>query len=383
MGETLHRLPRVRPDSAARVDAFFLDRAIDLAFLGAGRTLTNPMVGAVVVRDGVVVGEGYHEAFGHDHAETVALDRAGDRAAGATMYVTLEPCTHHGKTPPCVGRIVESRVRRVVVCTLDPDPRMDGQGVAALRDAGIEVEVGARAERAIMLNLPYFKRTLGLGFAVTIKMASTLDGRIASGSGMRDAITGPDAQRYVHRLRAANDAVLIGIDTLLIDEPHLDCRTLGDVSVPTPIVLDTRLRFPESYRWIDDARSFVVVCGNDTPVTRRNTLSKGGATIVVCPTDGRSLDIRAVVSEIAAEDIQSVLVEGGARVMMSFLMAGLWDGLHMFVAPRLFGSGGVALAETPLDLDDVSPAGVVPLSRDVLVSYLHPKTRQAILERVI
>jgi diaminohydroxyphosphoribosylaminopyrimidine deaminase/5-amino-6-(5-phosphoribosylamino)uracil reductase len=370
-----------RPD-ASRLDAFFIGRAIELAGLGAGRTLTNPMVGAVVCRDGQVVGEGFHEAYGLDHAETVALERAGERARGATMYVTLEPCTHHGKTPPCIDRIIDSGLKRVVVATLDPDPRMDGKGVAALRSSGIQVDVGARAEEALLSNLHYYKQRLDLGCAVTLKAATTWDGRIASKSGVRDTISGPDSRVCVHRLRAGHDAVLVGIETLLIDQPQLDCRDLDDVPVPIPIVLDTDFRFPVDYPWVDQGRRFLIVTGPDPSPEKRSEIETKGGRVIPCRVDNGRVDPSAAITALGRAGVSSVLVEGGARVLSAFLDAGLWDGLTLFLSPALFGPEGVGLADHRIDLTGASLAGVSTVGSDVRVSYVNQNRCAAMLRRL-
>ncbi len=364
-------------------DEFYLDRAIDLAWLGAGKTLSNPMVGAVVVRNGLVVGEGYHAAFGSNHAERVALDRAGEHALGATLYVNLEPCTHYGKTPPCVQRIIESGVRRVVVCTLDPDPRMDGKGTEALRSSGIEVELGRRAEQAVLLNLSYFKRSLSLGCAVTIKVATTWDGRIASGPGGGDTLTGEESRRHVHRFRAAHAGVLVGINTVLVDKPRLDCRMLDGVEAPVPVVLDTHLRFPESYRWIDEGRRFVVVTGENAPPDKRRAIEDRGGVVLLCTSDSGRVDVGSALDALFRWGLASVLVEGGAGVLTSFLVDGNWDGLHLFVAPTAFGPAGVALVERRIDARNAVLSRVTSFSRDVLLSYLNQATRDAVFTRVL
>jgi diaminohydroxyphosphoribosylaminopyrimidine deaminase/5-amino-6-(5-phosphoribosylamino)uracil reductase len=364
-------------------DEFYLDRAIDLAWLGAGKTRSNPLVGAVVVKNGTIIGEGFHAAFGSSHAESVALDQAGRLAVGATLYVTLEPCTHYGKTPPCVDRIVESGVRRVVACTLDPDPRMDGRGVEVLRSAGIEVEVGRRADPALLLNLCYFKRTLNLGGGITVKVATTWDGRIASGRGEGDVISGEESRRQVHRLRAVHGGVLVGINTVLVDEPRLDCRLLGDVAPPVPVVLDTHLRFPERYPWMDEGRRFVVVSGENAPVSRKRVIEERGGVVLQVASGEAGVDLGEALSAVVGWGLPSVLVEGGARVLTNVLDGGNWDGLHLFVSPAAFGPAGVPLVERPIHAGDAVLSRVTAFSRDVLVSYVNAKTRDAVFARVL
>jgi diaminohydroxyphosphoribosylaminopyrimidine deaminase/5-amino-6-(5-phosphoribosylamino)uracil reductase len=364
-------------------DDFYLDRAIDLAWLGSGKTLENPMVGAVVTRDGRIVGEGYHEAFGLAHAESVALDQAGQRARGATLYVTLEPCTHQGKTPPCVGRIIGSGVERVVVCTADPDPRMDGLGIEALRSRGIQVDVGPRAERAILLNLPYFKRMMKLGCAVTIKAASTWDGRIASRPGARDSITGTESQVFVHRLRATHEGVLIGINTLLVDRPRLDCRWLEGVRDPAPVVLDTRFRFPVDYRWLKEGRRFLVITGDEPANDKLRQIEAGGGAVLRCDKRGDHVDETLAMRTMMGWGVSSVLVEGGADVLTSFLGSETWDALRLFVSPGVYGPEGVTLVSSLIDAGDAVLAGAERFGQDVLISYLKKETYTAITDCLV
>ncbi|MEE9269653.1 MAG: bifunctional diaminohydroxyphosphoribosylaminopyrimidine deaminase/5-amino-6-(5-phosphoribosylamino)uracil reductase RibD [Candidatus Krumholzibacteria bacterium] len=366
-------------------DGTWMDRAIDLAWLGSGRTRPNPLVGAVVVCDGRVVGDGYHAARGREHAETEALDRAGPAALGATLYVTLEPCVHYGRTPPCTDRILDSGVRRVVVGTLDPDPRVGGRGIEALRSHGIEVALGVRAERALLLNLPYFKNALQLGPVVTLKMACSLDGRIAARRGSRDTISGAEARRFAHRLRAIHDGVLVGSETLLVDSPQLDCRLLDGIPAPTPVVMDARLRFPSGYRWTGERRPFIVVAGDDCDDTRRARIVDQGGRVLTCARQDGRLDPRSLLESVGKAGIHSLLVEGGAEVFSSFARRGLWDAMHLFVSPIMFGPDGVGMAETAIDRDRLGAVsvGVSKFDSDILISYLRSTTRTALLERLL
>jgi diaminohydroxyphosphoribosylaminopyrimidine deaminase/5-amino-6-(5-phosphoribosylamino)uracil reductase len=376
--------PRAR-DAERAIDAAFVDRAIDLAWTAAGRTHPNPLVGAVVVRGGQVCGEGCHPAYGMDHAETVALDRAGESARGATLYVTLEPCTHQGKTPPCIHRIIESGVERVVVSTLDPDPRMNGAGIAALREHGITVDVGCGADRAFLLNLRYFKKILGLPPAVTLKMAMTLDGRIASTAGKRDAVSGPRAQRHVHRLRANHDGVLVGINTLIVDRPRLDCRLLKDVASPVPIIVDSSLRVAELGSGWFAGRPFIAVADENVDAAKVGDVERLGGRVIRCPSRAGRIDLRAAIERLDRAGIRGVLVEGGSRVFSSALESDAWDAMQILVAPSLFGPEGVPVADRSLPADSVR--GVVVettvLGRDVLVSYLRERALADLRERLL
>ena len=368
---------------AAGVDRHFVDEAIDLAWLAAGKTQPNPLVGAVVVKNGEVLGAGYHPRYGEDHAETVALERAGDAARGSTLYVTLEPCAHHGNTPPCVGQIIASGVSRVVVPTLDPDTRVNGRGIRTLRERGIRADVGAGAERALLLNLPYFKSKLGLGPAVTLKMAVTLDGKIASMPGRRDDITGEGSRRIAQRLRAIHEGVLVGIETVITDEPRLDCRLLDGVKAPSPVVIDPDLRFPAAHPWLADRRVFVVTVPH-APEDKAAVLADSGARVVRCDAKDRRIDPAAVVEALRRDGVTSLLVEGGARVFSSFVTNGAWDAMFVFVSPVLFGPEGVDLADRALERAGLAAvfAGASRAGDDAVLCYINRKTRDALVSRL-
>jgi diaminohydroxyphosphoribosylaminopyrimidine deaminase/5-amino-6-(5-phosphoribosylamino)uracil reductase len=366
------------------IDDYFVDRAIDIAWLGAGKTHPNPLVGAVVVKDGRVLGSGYHPRYGEDHAETIALEQAGAAARGSTLYVTLEPCAHHGNTPPCVDHVIRSGVVRVVMSTGDPDERVNGRGVQMLRARGVRVDVGRRAERAMLLNMAYFKAKLGLGPAVSLKIALTLDGKIASAPGRSDEITGDTSRTMAHRLRAIHDGVLVGIDTVLTDSPRLDCRLLGAVRAPVPVVLDSDLRFPSPHPWLE-GRSPVVVTAAGSSVDKERALVRQGARVIRCPGRKGSIDVEGVVSALGEAGVSSLLVEGGGRVFSSFLDAGVWDGLFVFVSPALFGPNGVNAADRALSRERIGSvfAGVSEYSGDVLMSFVSAKTYGALRERLL
>jgi diaminohydroxyphosphoribosylaminopyrimidine deaminase/5-amino-6-(5-phosphoribosylamino)uracil reductase len=365
------------------MDGCFIDEAIDLAWLGAGRTQPNPLVGAVVVKDGAVLGAGYHARYGDEHAETIALARAGDAARGSTLYVTLEPCAHHGNTPPCVDQIIASGIARVVVPTLDPDPRVNGRGIRMLAEHGIRTDVGARAERALLLNLPYFKSKLGLGSAVTLKIAVTLDGKIASRAGRRDEISGEGSRRMAHRLRAIHEGVLVGIETVITDSPRLDCRLLDGVRAPSPVVIDPDLQLPASHPWLGD-RGVLVLTVPGAMEEKAAALAGAGARVIRCAASGRAIDVAAALGELRRAGVKSVLVEGGARVFSSFAASGVWDGMFVFISPMLFGPEGVGLADralAPAGLGAVL-AGVSREDGDVMLGYIRDGTRAELLSRL-
>lgn len=310
------------PVSPDPVDARFMALALALAERHLGRTAPNPSVGCVIVNDGVVVGRGWTAPGGRPHAEASALARAGDAATGATAYVTLEPCSNWGQTPPCCLGLIEAGIRRIVIGCVDPDPRVDGKGIAWLRDAGLEVVTGVRETEALAQNLGLYRRIRDKRPMVGLKLAMSLDGRIATRTGDSRWITGEAARRFGHRLRASHDAIMVGSGTALADDPELSCRLpgLGDRS-PVRVVMDRRNRLPRT--------SQLVATAAELPL------------IHVTEADGDT-SLPAVLTRLARQGITRLLVEGGARLATSFLAAGLVDRLYLFSAPCLIGGDGEA-----------------------------------------
>lgn len=331
-------------------DRHFMQMALDLAALGAGRTSPNPMVGAVVVRDGQVVGKGYHQRAGGPHAEVLALDEAGDRAAGATLYVTLEPCNHHGRTPPCTERILAAGIRRVVAAMDDPNPMVAGGGNARLQAAGLVVETGLLADAAARLNEAWIKyvRT-GLPFVV-LKCAATLDGCIATRTGDARWITGPAARERVHRLRSRLDAILVGVGTVIADDPRLTARLAdGSGRDPLRIVLDARLETPPESRLLalDSPAATLIVCAEAADPERRRRLEAAGARIWTAPLEKGRIDLKALMPRLGAMPVTSVLMEGGARVAAAALAAKIVDKVMFFYAPKILAGEGVPICRGP------------------------------------
>lgn len=344
--------PGFREDRS--VDDRHMRRALELASRGWGRTSPNPLVGAVVVREGRVVGEGFHAEFGDEHAEAAALRAAGEAARGATLYVTLEPCDHEGKTPPCTRAIVEAGVARVVYACADPDPH-SGRGARRLREAGVEVrEGGVEETEARRLNAAYFWRHAQPGrppfFA--LKLALSLDGRLAARPGTGTPVTGREAWTRVHRLRAGFDAILVGRGTAVVDDPALTAR--GEPvprRPPARIVLDSDLWLPlESalVRTIEEAPLWVATSADADAVRRARLESRGVRVLETARAAGGGLDLRGLARRLGEEGVGSVLVEGGGEVASSFLRSGLLQRLYLFYAPVLFGPEGVpAFPEAP------------------------------------
>lgn len=306
------------------------------------------MVGAVVVQDGEVVGEGYHRRYGGPHAETVALDRAGERARGATVYVTLEPCAHHGNTPPCADALVAAGVRRVVACHRDPDPRTAGAGFGRLRAAGIEVAVGELAAEAALLNLRFLAPHAFGRPTVTLKWAMSLDGKIATVGGESQWISSPEGRRWALLERETHDAVLVGSGTALADDPRLD-RRLGRARGPiVRVVLDRRLRLAPEARMLTVQGPVLVYAAPAADPARRAALEAAGATVVAVEavaSTGRGAEtagdeLRSILADLLARGVRSVLVEGGAGVAGAFVAAGLYDRVAVDCAPILLGGAG-------------------------------------------
>ncbi len=330
--------------------------ALALARRGLGRTWPNPSVGCVIVKDGRVVARGWTQPGGRPHAEREALDRAGSDARGATAYVSLEPCDHHGQTPPCSLALIAAGIARAVIATEDPDPRVNGSGIARLRGAGIAVDVGLMADEACALNAGFMIRLREGRPLFTWKAATTLDGRIATRTGESRWITGAAARARAHQLRATHDAIMVGAGTALADDPELTCRLpgLADRS-PVRIVVDTGLRIPTECKLVRSARDCPtwVVTVPDAPAERRAALAAAGVEIVaIAPAhDGRP-GLAAVAAELGRRGLTRVLVEGGGRLVASLLSADLIDRAVVVNAGSVIGGDGVPV---------VAPFGVAEL----------------------
>ncbi|MBI2216415.1 MAG: bifunctional diaminohydroxyphosphoribosylaminopyrimidine deaminase/5-amino-6-(5-phosphoribosylamino)uracil reductase RibD [Candidatus Rokubacteria bacterium] len=324
-------------------DAHFMRRALALAEQARGLTSPNPLVGAVVVSGGEIVGEGFHRAVGQPHAEVEALEVAGVKSRGGTLYVTLEPCMHHGRTPPCVPRVLAAGIARVVVAVSDANPLVAGGGIAALRAAGVEVTEGVMAEEARRQNRAFLHAMRAGRPHVTLKGAITLDGKIADVHGTSRWITGREARERAHRLRAECDAIVVGVETVRRDDPELTVR----LDRPWPrepyrVVLDSRARMPVSARLLrvgTPARVLVAVAA-DAPAPSIAALEARGATVVRCPGPTGRIDPRRLLDELHRREVRAVLVEGGAEVHAAFLDAALVDRVAVFVAPALLGGRG-------------------------------------------
>lgn len=331
--------------------------ALELARKGVGKTSPNPCVGAVLVKDGQVVGRGWHRRAGEPHAEINALAAAGDLAGGATIYVTLEPCNHQGRTPPCSKAIEAAGIRRVVYGMSDPNP-VAGGGGAYLAGRGLEVLAGVLADDCRRLNLPFSKRvTTGYPW-VQLKAAVSLDGRIAAATGRSKWITGEQARRQVHRLRCLSDAILVGSGTVLADDPSLTTRLPGKGRDPLRVILDSKLATPPAAKVVahDSAAATWIFCGPDAAESKERQLRRPGVEVhrVGLEADG-TLRLVEVLEHLGRAGVTTLLVEGGGRVHGSFLRRGLADEVIFFIAPLLLGGDGMA-AVSELGLADPSQA---------------------------
>jgi diaminohydroxyphosphoribosylaminopyrimidine deaminase/5-amino-6-(5-phosphoribosylamino)uracil reductase len=318
-------------------------RALALAVRGLGRTHPNPAVGAVVARGERVVGEGWHRRAGTAHAEVVALRAAGRRAVGATLYVTLEPCTHFGRTPPCVDAVLRAGVARVVIGMVDPSPRVRGRGIRRLRRTGVRVSVGVLGTDCRRLLAGYASAVRRKRPFVVLKLAASLDGRIATRSGVSRWITGGAARRRAHQLRNRLDAVLVGAGTILADDPQLTCRIRGGRD-PVRVVLDGRLRISPRARVVcgrSPAPTWIVTA-SDAPARRATALRRAGVEVIALPGRGE-VAIARVLRELCRRGVTSVLIEGGAGVAAAALRARIVDRLVVFLAPILIGGDGVPM----------------------------------------
>lgn len=342
-------------------DLHHMTAALALARRGLGSVWPNPAVGCVLVRDGRVVGRGWTQPGGRPHAEAEAIARAGALARGATAYVTLEPCSHHGKTPPCADALAAAGVARCVVAVEDPDPRVSGSGIESLRRAGIAVDVGCEAQAAAEINAGFFLRLRANRPLTTLKTATSLDGRIATHSGESQWITGETARAAGHRLRGEYDAIMIGSGTAIADDPQLTCRLPGlDGRSPVRIVADSHLRLPLTAKLVATAAqtpTWMITLEHNDPIRRQAFLDCGVELIEVPADADGNPHLVAALSELARRGLTRILVEGGAHLAAALLRKHLVDRIVWFRAPRLIGGDGIPaatafgidrLAQTPL-----------------------------------
>jgi diaminohydroxyphosphoribosylaminopyrimidine deaminase/5-amino-6-(5-phosphoribosylamino)uracil reductase len=323
-------------------DIRHMRRALRLAARAAGRTSPNPLVGAVIVRDGEVIGEGFHKAAGEPHAEMNALARAGDRARGATLYTTLEPCAHTGRTPPCVDAIRQAGIARVVSAMRDPDPRTDGKGIRSLRSAGVEVTTGVLEAEAKRLNEGFVSRLARARPFVLVKLATTLDGRVSAKG--RRYLAGKSALKEVHRLRDRYDAVLVGIGTVLADDPALTVRDVKGRD-PLRVIVDTDARTPIGAKVVraKDPQRTLIFVARDADMRRVSRLRDSGVLVVTLPRADGGLDLGGVLRWLAEKGVNTVMSEAGPKIASRLVASGLADRLMLIQAPIAGGDGARAL----------------------------------------
>lgn len=364
---------------AISADIDFMKMALALAERGLGQVAPNPAVGCVIVREGIVVGRGWTQPGGRPHAETEALARAGKSARGATAYVSLEPCSHHGKTGPCAEALIEAGIARVVGAVADPDPRVAGKGFAMLEKAGIEVVEGVCFDQARHLNEGFFRKVMDERPLVTLKIASSADGRIATRTGHSRWITGARARERGHLLRATHDAIMIGSATAIVDDPSLTCRLPGlESRSPVRIVADGRLRLPLTSTLVRDARKTPVwiLTFADSDADRRSAFLACGVELIDIPAglDGL-MDMKAAMKILASRGLTRVLIEGGSRLASSLVRSHFVDRIEWFRSSTIIGGDGYpAIAAFGVERADAAPGLVLTstlaLGDDTLSSYL-------------
>ncbi|MBR2179017.1 MAG: bifunctional diaminohydroxyphosphoribosylaminopyrimidine deaminase/5-amino-6-(5-phosphoribosylamino)uracil reductase RibD [Selenomonadaceae bacterium] len=355
------------------IDRDYMQEALRLAANARGRTSPNPLVGAVIVKEGRVIAEGWHRQAGTPHAEIHALNMAGELAKGATLYVTLEPCSHFGRTPPCADAIVQAGVKRVVAAMSDPNSKVAGRGFQILKDAGIEVEVGVLEEEARKLNEVFIKWVTTDKPFVTLKTAMSLDGKIATATGQSRWITSETSRQRVHELRDINDAIMVGIETVLKDNPLLTTRISAGKS-PIRIVVDSNARTPLASNIVTNhqAKTIIAVTEN-APIDRVNALKQSGIEIVFAG-DGERVDLNVLMNKLAKHDITSILLEGGGTLNFGMLEAGLIDKVCAFIAPKIIG-GRSALTpvegtgfENLIDAINIEDISIEKIDDDILIT---------------
>jgi len=363
-------------------DEQWMRKVLRLADKGRGRTSPNPMVGAILVKNGKVVGEGYHARAGEDHAEIIALQRARERARGATLYINLEPCTHYGKTPPCAPQVIKAGVKSVVIGMEDPNPLVRGKGIETLKKAGLNVHAGILERECQRSNEAFCKYITAKEPFIILKVAATLDGKIATQEGDSKWISGEASRRFVHRLRDEVDGVLVGIGTVLRDDPLLTTRIKGGRD-PYRIVLDSRLKIPEEAKVFGDYPTKVIIATTKTaPKDKIERLEKRGVNILTLESKEGRIDLKSCLSNLGEIGMMSLMVEGGNQVNGSFLDEGLIDKLLLFLSPRLigdpeapgiFGGRGVSKLQETIPLKEIRTRRI---GEDILLEgYLERGTK--------
>ncbi|MFP4364899.1 MAG: bifunctional diaminohydroxyphosphoribosylaminopyrimidine deaminase/5-amino-6-(5-phosphoribosylamino)uracil reductase RibD [Spirochaetia bacterium] len=363
-------------------DREIMKNVLKLAEKGTGFVSPNPLVGSIIVKNGRIIGEGYHKYYGGKHAETNAIESALEPVEGAALYCNLEPCSHTGKgkhQPPCTSRIIQEKIAKVVIANIDPNPKVSGRGVKKLRDAGIQVVTGVEAEAGAYLNRRFFtSMSTGRPF-VCLKVAQSIDGRIASSTGKSKWITGQAARQEVHKMRASYDAVLVGIGTVTADNPML---TVRDYTGPSPlrVILDSSLSIPEDAQvlWPENSENTLIITTNKASLQKAERISMAGARVIYADSgeDGK-VDLSHALSLLGDEKITSVLVEGGSRVFTSYVKQNLFDQLDVFISGKLMGTGlswlGDLGTEHPGEAVTLQDLNITQFEKDIRISGLREK----------
>lgn len=346
-------------------DEYFMEMALNLAKKGIGLTNPNPLVGAVIIKDGKVIGKGYHEKYGENHGEINALNNAKEDVHGATMYVNLEPCSHFGNVPPCVNRIIESGIKKVVIAMEDPNPIVSGKGIQILKENGLEVKVGVLKKEAEKLNEIFIKYiSTGKPFVI-LKVAMSLDGKIATHTGDSRWITGKRAREYVHILRQRVSAILVGVNTVIVDDPMLNTR-LNNIECKDPIriILDSHGRTPLKSNVLNtNPSNTIVAVTNNAAKENIKAIEKAGAEVMITPVKDGKVDLQFLMEKLGERKIDSLLIEGGGEINFSFLKEKLVDKVIFFIAPKIIGGEtsktpvegkGVEYLKDAIDLKDIT-----------------------------
>lgn len=339
------------------MDEYYMGLAISLARKGIGKVNPNPMVGAVIVKDNKIIGTGYHERYGGKHAEINAIENSRQSLNGSTMYVNLEPCSHFGKTPPCVDKIIESKINKVVISSLDPNPLVQGKGVKKLRDAGIEVKVGVLDKENKKLNEVFLKYIKNKKPFVVMKVAMSLDGKISTTTGQSKWISCDESRRYVHKLRSQVMSILVGINTVIKDNPMLDCR-LENGKNPIRIIVDTTLKIPIDSKIVSSSKSIrtIVVTTKNANRNVMKLLEDKGVEILTVNLKNNLVDLKEMINKLGELNIDSILIEGGSSLNFSAINENIVDKIQVYVAPIILGGES---SKTPIGgqgVDDIKEA---------------------------
>lgn len=356
------------------MDEKYMAEALAIAQYARGRTSPNPMVGAVIVRDGRIVGQGWHRQAGTPHAEVHALQQAGELARGATMYVTLEPCSHHGRTGPCTETVIAAGIKKVIVAMTDPNPLVAGQGIQKLRAAGIKVVEGVMAKEAAEINEVFIKWiSTNIPFIV-LKSAMSLDGKIAAHTGHSQWITGSKSREFVHQLRDCYDGILVGIGTVLADNPSLTTRLEPQGKNPVRIIVDSKARIPLDAQVITDGLPTIVAVTREAPQEKLEALRALGITIVTTEAKAGRVDLGSLFKTLGQQNITSILIEGGASINATVLADNLVDKIHWFIAPKIIGGSSAPGPVGGMGATDVNQATLFEdikmesIGEDILIS---------------